>query len=840
MIAAALLLAVLAPPAEEPPGDCIQDAPALVAEAEALIAQGSLSRARERLRAARRLAPSLDLTLRAADLAFAAGDAEEGVDLLAATAEANASLLSPAELYMVARRAEERRRWREAIARYAALARALDERGENSSLIQAHLGPLVLEAEAAAVTPPSSAPPVEAQLALAAARRALSAGRLAEAREKLSVALHLAPSYAEAFDALGAVETRAGRAPAAIRAYRGALAADPARVESLTALANLLWAEPDRAAKEESLGLLDRAVALRPDLRPLLRVSAGRWADFGDAAQALSRLDRYLETATPAEREEARALREALARRVRPVPETPGPAPSEPLPEELASAAVAPWRKAQVLAARGDAESLSAALSLLAEAETLDPAFAPAPELAAAIHQKRGEWPQAVRALERATGADPSRASTWESLARALGRDPRRAVAAEAAWRRAAETGSTEALFQLGEAASRRGRRSEALGFYRRYHDEAPAGSRAAEADAAIARLEEERRAAVRGFGGAALLALVVGAVVLYRRNAGSTFAQWLAAHPSRAPEARPILGRLRHEALKHGGLLLSDGASRLEQGGPQERAAAARLLSVRLYGEGGSAGLIAETETAVSELAALARQDGTRLNLRHRDPVFSWLLRGLDALRRARPALSRVAGDDGAPDRVIRRASQLLQSAAQAFVLASGAEMVRALDRVAALPVRADALRALLAHVADEIGVPRPELETIGGVGVDSPLPPVRMPAADWETLWRNLFSNALAPKDEPAGRPVRLGLSAQKRRDPVTGEPRLRVVLADDLPGALSAEQLRAQSLDRGWGIIGELLRKNDGAFEISPVPRGGFTKAVVLDLPALEEPA
>ncbi|MFY9552956.1 MAG: hypothetical protein WAU32_17565, partial [Thermoanaerobaculia bacterium] len=168
------------------------------------------------------------------------------------------------------------------------------------------------------------------------------------------------------------------------------------------------------------------------------------------------------------------------------------------------------------------------------------------------------------------------------------------------------------------------------------------------------------------------------------------------------------------------------------------------------------------------------------------------------------------------------------------------GAEMERSLDRAVALPVRADALRALLTRVATEIGVVTPELETIGGVGVDSPLPRIRMPAADWETLWRNLFSNALAPKDEPPGRPVRLGLSAQKRRDPATGEPRLRIVLADDLPGALSAEQLRARSPDRGWGVIGELLRKNGGAFEISPAPRGGFTKAIVLDLPVLEEPS
>src|SRR5262245_23614524 len=156
----ALLVAALAASPDEPAG-CIKDGDDLYAEADALMAEAArdpqgpaLSRTRERLRAARRLSPSVDRTLQGADLAFAAGDAEEGVDLLAAAAERNNGKLTPAELFLVARRAEERRRWREAIARYAALARMLDERGEDGSLIQAHLRPLILEAEAAEVAPP--------------------------------------------------------------------------------------------------------------------------------------------------------------------------------------------------------------------------------------------------------------------------------------------------------------------------------------------------------------------------------------------------------------------------------------------------------------------------------------------------------------------------------------------------------------------------------------------------------------------------------------------------------------------------------------------------------------
>ena len=113
-------------------GDCSKDPEALVERAESLLtaspgpAEEAIARARSLLRSARRSGRSAVLDLRASDLAFSAGDAEEGGDLLAAAAEADPRLaLSPAELSLLARRAEERRRWREAIQRYDALRRAL-------------------------------------------------------------------------------------------------------------------------------------------------------------------------------------------------------------------------------------------------------------------------------------------------------------------------------------------------------------------------------------------------------------------------------------------------------------------------------------------------------------------------------------------------------------------------------------------------------------------------------------------------------------------------------------------------------------------------------------------
>jgi cytochrome c-type biogenesis protein CcmH/NrfG len=851
----ALLAAVLL--AQAPiVGDCAKDPEALAAQASVLLGgapeppASDLARARQLLRAARRsLRPrSAALDLFAADLAFAAGDTEEGGDLLASAAESDPKApLSAGEIYLLARRAEERRRWRDAMYRYDALRRVLAAEGEPAPWIGPRIRDLELEMRAAAIAaPPSGLPaPAEARLALADGRRALARGDLAEARAKLRLALRLSPGYAEALLALSAVETRAGRPAEAIEAARDALAAEPDRVETLSSLASLLWAEPDRRAKEEAVALSDRAAELRPGEPALLRVAAERYAELGDAPRALERLERYLAKASPRERAEVASLREALARRAGGGDRKVDVA-VESGSEELASEAVDRWRKAQVLSGYGDFESLAAALDLLREAERLDPSFAQAPELAAAIHRRQGDRPAAEAALRRAIRADPSRAAPREELARLYDEDPARRFDAESAWRGAAEAGSTEALFELARAAEAARRPGRALPLYRRYRSEAPTGRYADRAAAAIERLEAAETRWRASVGTLALLLLLGLGIFVYRRRSGQTLEEWLAEHPARAHRIRPVVGRLRHEAIKHGALLLPDAARRLAGSDDGEaRRDAARHIAARLYGadegegESRTRGLVAEARSAIAELATIAREDGARLNLGRRDPAFSPLTRGLDALARARPSLERVAAGGPGADRHAARAASLLEEGARRFALASKAGIERMLDRASALPVRVEALQELLARVAVELDLPVPRLEPLGAFArepVEAP-PSVRFAPLDWETLWRNLFANALAAGRPRVPRAVRLGLSAGTRRDDATGEARLVLILADDLPGTLSAEQLRTRPAERGWGVIAEILRRNEGTFDITPPPARGFTKGIGLDLPAIE---
>jgi tetratricopeptide (TPR) repeat protein len=614
------------------------------------------------------------------------------------------------------------------------------------------------------------------------------------------------------------------------------LATDPGRSEALVGLANLLWDEPDRSAKEEALAVTDRAVALRPDALSLLKTSALRWAEWGDAPKALARLDAYRRRATAEEKRTTDALREAVARRVDALLSGRAPA-EEPEPAQLSSPAVDEWKVAQAYLRRGDPASLAAALDHLREAEGLDPTFAPAPELAGAIHERRGDFSLAQAAYERAVSADPSRAATYERLASLLARQPGKEAEAGEAWRRAEQAGSSEALYHLAESASRNGRRAEALALYRRYLAESPGGVHTEEVSHAVAGLETRRRATLWAIAAGLFLLVTIGGALSYRRYGGRTFEEWIHARPARAREARPVVGRLRHEVVKHGGLLFTDSAKRLAD--PDARAGTAKLLHDRLFGGPGSRGLLREAADAFGRLEALARGDGFRLNLRRRDPLFSPIARAsriLAGLERPLARFAREAAGD------VRPVVAGLEKAAGLFRSANGAAMSRVLDRGSATRARLADLREMLARVGAEKGFDSPvDLEAFGAFGGNGPASvAVRVDPADWETIWRNLFENALEAVGNVPPVEVRFGVSAEILRDPVTGTPTARFVLADNLPGALSVETIRGRAADRGWGVIGDLVRRHDGVVEVAPLPAAGYRKGIVVELPALEPDA
>jgi hypothetical protein len=288
------------------------------------------------------------------------------------------------------------------------------------------------------------------------------------------------------------------------------------------------------------------------------------------------------------------------------------------------------------------------------------------------------------------------------------------------------------------------------------------------------------------------------------------------------------VLGRLQHEVLKHGGLLLRGAGGRLAAS-PAETTDT--LMSRLFSGDGTKTkGLVAEGKRSLSDLEALARADGRRLNLR-RDPVLSPVVRGIAAAAALRDPLRRVRAGGG--DAALARATERIDRAAELLNETTGRDIETMLDSIATVNVRAQDLCDILERVAAERSVKAPPIALTGLPGPGQPPWRARMASADWETVWRNVFANTLGAL---AGVPeARVGLFGELVRDRVTGEPSLRFALADNAPGKLTTEMIRERSAERGWGVVAELLHSHGGRIAVSPSVDPRYAKRIVIELGA-----
>jgi hypothetical protein len=164
----------------------------------------------------------------------------------------------------------------------------------------------------------------------------------------------------------------------------------------------------------------------------------------------------------------------------------------------------------------------------------------------------------------------------------------------------------------------------------------------------------------------------------------------------------------------------------------------------------------------------------------------------------------------------------------------------MRLVDRAASISVGLSDLRELFDRLSGESRVEAPPLEPLGLLSDPAESVRVRIDRADWETIWRNLFANAVAGRNGPLDRPLRIAVGAERLRDAATGAPIARFVFADNLDAALSGDTLRGSAADRGWGVVAELLRRHEGHAAVGPAPSAAYSKGIVLELPAPEPEA
>jgi hypothetical protein len=159
-------------------------------------------------------------------------------------------------------------------------------------------------------------------------------------------------------------------------------------------------------------------------------------------------------------------------------------------------------------------------------------------------------------------------------------------------------------------------------------------------------------------------------------------------------------------------------------------------------------------------------------------------------------------------------------------------------LDEASATRVRFTDLSDLLAGVRAEAGLDSSsDLEALGLFRDGTRSVAVRVERSDWETIWRNLFGNAIAAAGGALGPELRLGISAEMLRDPVTGTPSVSFVLADNLSGWLTTEMIRGRAAERGWGVVADLVRRHEGALDVVAAPGPGYRKGIRIELPAFE---
>ena len=323
-------------------------------------------------------------------------------------------------------------------------------------------------------------------------------------------------------------------------------------------------------------------------------------------------------------------------------------------------------------------------------------------------------------------------------------------------------------------------------------------------------------------FGGF-VVALLGGAVALRLRRRRS-LAQLAADSPELQPAISYLIGRLRHELLKHRIGAVADAIQALSTG--QSSAAQRMFLRERVFG---GEPLLKAWD---GHLRALSRTLGPHAGVLRADRGFHSADQTIRALVAQKEAF--MLGKPAA----IRR-----MQAAYASLRRFDDRLLALLMQLSRTVIDRSLLEEVLISVGEEYAVSQVELEPIV-VEPPTELVAVEVYRTDLLLVLKNLVRNAiLAVGRSPAPRQVALDVELTLLP---TGEEIVRLRVHDTSPEPLTTEQIY-QSLDphdpriqHGLGLVTAALHLYNGAITVEP-GRPGFRKAVVVQLfRALATPA
>lgn len=314
----------------------------------------------------------------------------------------------------------------------------------------------------------------------------------------------------------------------------------------------------------------------------------------------------------------------------------------------------------------------------------------------------------------------------------------------------------------------------------------------------------------------AGLAVALLGGVAILSWRRRRSLAQLAAASPELQPAISYLIGRLRHELLKHRIGAVADAIKALASG--QSSAAQRLFLRERVFG---GEPLLKAWE---GHLRALARTLGPHAGVLRTDAGFHSADRTIRALVAQQEAFT--LGQPAA----IRR-----MQAAYARLRRFDDQLLALLTQLSRTVIDRSLLEEVLTSVGEEYAVSQVALAPVLITPPDE-LVAVEVYRTDLMLVLKNLLRNAiLAVGRSPEPRQVALDVELAMLP---TGEEIVRLRVHDTSPEPLTTEQIY-QSLDphdpriqHGLGLVTAALHLYNGAITVEP-GRPGFRKAVVVQL-------
>jgi len=450
--------------------------------------------------------------------------------------------------------------------------------------------------------------------------------------------------------------------------------------------------------------------------------------------------------------------------------------------------------------------------------------WAPAHNLLARMAEADGKIDIAVMEWRASLAATEDQPHVWRRLGEALLSFDDQSSTDEGwlALQRAALEGESKACFRLAERHHQAGELSDArrllsLGFAQSVLEggtDTPDEVKAATLWAAVAEPPTELVPKSNRLTIFVAIAVALGlSLVFLVQRRGKTLQELVQIAPECAHDLARLLSAIRHEVLKHNTNLLEEVARALEAGDDDAHRRVS-FAARQLFGddETEEGGVIARFYGDLGAIERLALQYGVRVDLRRRDSVLAPMASAMEELMRLAPDLRRPQKARAHVPKLLRALSvRLNEDGYQAL-----GQMVR---KISAVDITEIVVRDADARVRAEPDLANKTLPTLHVNVHEEDGISARVSRADLDDILANLLRNAYSalvsgpPQEDPA---VWVEVGREVDSSPESFE-RVVIRVWDTAEGLVTTDMIQRQPIERGLGLVFDLVRRHDGTISV-----------------------